>query len=335
VRYRLYRRPNSPNWWVGVGAKHRLSTGTADRGEAEEFAAIFAERIWRTEKLGDPFAISFAQAAAKWLIATARSKKRDREMLAWLLPRIGNHPVSAVADREALEELRADALADGWAHSTCDRMMGTVSAVLRHAGLFVKVPMFRPAVPEPRWLTPEQFEALCKELPLHLELAARFAVLTMLRMRSMLQLTWERVDIPNRRIWIPGSQMKTRQAVGLPLSQQAIAVLGRCRRLAPESPYVFTYKGRPFDDANTRAFKLAVQRAGVGPLNWHSLRHTGCSWAVQAGVPLLEVMRLGGWRSYSMVVNRYAHLAPDHLADAAQRLANSGKIQARRRATQK
>jgi hypothetical protein len=34
------------------------------------------------------------------------------------------------------------------------------------------------------------------------------------------------------------------------------------------------------------------------------------------GTSLQELMELGGWKSYEMVL-RYAHLAPEHLADAA------------------
>jgi hypothetical protein len=41
-----------------------------------------------------------------------------------------------------------------------------------------KVPMYRAKPPEPRWLTRLEFETLCKELPEHLELAARFAAFT-------------------------------------------------------------------------------------------------------------------------------------------------------------
>jgi len=38
-----------------------------------------------------------------------------------------------------------------------------------------------------------------------------------------------------------------------------------------------------------------------------------------AGTSLPELMELGGWKSYEMVL-RYAHLAPEHLADAARRI---------------
>ena len=52
---------------------------------------------------------------------------------------------------------------------------------------------------------------------------------------------------------------------------------------------------------------------------WHCNRHTFASRLVMAGVDLLSVQRLGGWRTLSMV-QRYAHLAPDHLRAAVERL---------------
>ena len=60
-------------------------------------------------------------------------------------------------------------------------------------------------------------------------------------------------------------------------------------------------------------------RAGIENFRWHDLRHTWASWHRQSGTPTHELQRLGGWRS-SVMVERYAHLAPDHLATAANRL---------------
>lgn len=319
----LYRQPKSPFWWVRIGRHTRKSTGTADRGQAEEFERVLAERLWRLRKLGDRSAVSWAEASERWLNDSARARKRDREILDWLKPKIGEQPVSAVADPDALEELRKDALAEGWSQSTADRVMGTVSAVLkacwrwRYLESAPPVPMYRPARKEPRWLTREQFERLAKELPEHLELAARFAVLTLLRMRSMLALTWDRVDLRKRRAWIPGEQMKGRLAHGMPLSREAVKVLRKLKTLNPNGMHVFQWNEQPIDDCNTLAFQEAVKRAKVGPLRWHDLRHTGASWAVQNGLPLQQLMELGGWRDYRSVL-RYAHLAPDHLAEAAE-----------------
>jgi hypothetical protein len=40
---------------------------------------------------------------------------------------------------------------------------------------------------------------------------------------------------------------------------------------------------------------------------------------VQSGTSLLELMELGGWKSYEMVL-RYAHLAPEKLGAVASRI---------------
>jgi integrase len=71
---------------------------------------------------------------------------------------------------------------------------------------------------------------------------------------------------------------------------------------------------------STKAWKAALARAGIEKtFRWHDLRHTWASWHVQSGTPLQELMELGSWASYEMVL-RYAHLAADHLQGAACRI---------------
>jgi integrase len=323
----LYKRDDSPFWWVRIGRRTRASTGTEDRKKAEEFERVLADRLWRRRKLGDRGSVSWNEAAKRWLSDSSRLKKRDRELIDWLTPKIGIYPVADVIDPDALEHLRQLGLADGWSHSTVDRMMGTVSAVMkacvkwRYLEHAPPVPMFRPGLDEPRWLTPEELERLCDELPMHLALAARCAVATLLRMRAMLKLTWDRVDLVGGKAWVPRAHQKAARTFGLPLSSEAVRVLRALRWLSPPaSPYLFTWRGERIDDCNTLAFQEAVKRAGVEPLCWHDLRHTGASWAVQSGVTLPELMVLGDWRDYRSVL-RYAHLAPSHAATAAEKAA--------------
>jgi len=87
--------------------------------------------------------------------------------------------------------------------------------------------------------------------------------------------------------------------------------------LNPNGERVFQYDGKPVENFNTRAFKKAAERAGVPGLRWHDLRHTGASWAVQGGVTLQQLMALGDWKSYNMVL-RYAHLSPANAAAAGR-----------------
>lgn len=196
-----------------------------------------------------------------------------------------------------------------------------------------KVPMFNPQTKEPHWLSRDEWARLKAELPPYLQLAAEFAILTGLRMRAMLALTWDRIDMTAGRLWVPGSQQKAGRTHGMPISKEAIGVLKKLRKLNPEGHHVFQWNGKPIDDCNGKSYQEALKRAKIEGVNWHTLRHTFASWAVQSGVTLQELMALGDWKSYSMVL-RYAHLAPDHLAEAASKISTK-QAQSKRKVAKK
>lgn len=264
----------------------------------------------------------------------------DRMILAWFAPHLDTEPLSAI-DRDAIDQLRQLLADEGKSAGTINRYMALLRSILkksadewRYINHAPKVPMYKDRQQEPRWLRRDEFSRLIKELPPHLGLCARFAVLTGLRMRSMLAMTWDRVDLRTRRLWVPGEQMKAGRSIGLPLSREAVRVLREARTHSPHGVHVFQFDGMPIADCNTAAFKKAVARAKVAPLRWHDLRHTFASWAVQNGVTLHELMQLGGWASYSMVL-RYAHLAPDHLASAAEKVGSKMGTVKKRAASKK
>ena len=86
---------------------------------------------------------------------------------------------------------------------------------------------------------------------------------------------------------------------------------------------VFTYRGQPVANVNTKAWNAALLRAGIENFKWHDLRHTFATWHRQAGTPTHELQRLGGWKTAAMV-DRYAHVAPETLQGAAARLSDFG-----------
>lgn len=171
-----------------------------------------------------------------------------------------------------------------------------------------------------RWLTRAQADRLLQELPEHQRAVVRFALATGLRQANVLGLQWSQVDLNRRVAWVHPDQAKARRAIPVPLNSEALQVL-MCQRMKHPT-YVFTYRGRPIRNANTAAWKKALQRAGILDFRWHDLRHTWASWHVQAGTPLHALQELGGWETVEMV-RRYAHLAPEHLAEHAARIACS------------
>ncbi len=263
----LYRRPKSPHWWTRFqldGTEVRLSTGTGNRREAEEFETVARTRAWRQVRLGERPPFLWTEAADRWLTEThKRSKARDVSILAWFNRHLNVYDVQAIT-RDVVEDLRTLKAAET-SESTTDRHMALLRSILNKCvsdwevlDSAPKVSMYRPTRGEPRWLTHSEFARLEQELPEHLRAAAKFAVLTGLRMRAMLSLTWRQVDLTKKRAWVMSSEMKAGHSLGVPLSPEAIRVL---KALPRNGDYVFQWHGERIDDCNTLAFQKAVKAA--------------------------------------------------------------------------
>ncbi len=113
---------------------------------------------------------------------------------------------------------------------------------------------------------------------------------------------------------------KSGRAIGVALNETALKVLEKQR--GKHGRYVFTHsRGEPILSISSRIWKRAFQDAGIADFRWHDLWHTWASWLVQRGVPLAALQEMGGWESIEMV-QRYAHLSPEHLQRHAALLDN-------------
>jgi integrase len=131
-----------------------------------------------------------------------------------------------------------------------------------------------------------------------------------------LGLEWSRVDLSRKVAWLDHGTTKSGDGRGIPLNADAVAALEATRGQHPR--WCFTFSGKRIQQSST-AWDKAKQRAGIEDFRFHDLRHTWASWHVQSGTSLPELMELGGWKSYEMVL-RYAHLAPEKLSFVAGRI---------------
>jgi integrase len=148
-----------------------------------------------------------------------------------------------------------------------------------------------------------------------------------MRRSEVAKMKWAQVDEKRATCYVPASGAKNRQARVVPLNADALAVLkdwnkprGKVDVFGPHPVHVFYFRRRaPIKQVTTAAWRTAAAAAGLpSGFSFHKLRHTWASWQVQSGTPLKIVMEMGGWNSYEMVL-RYAHLAPGHLAQYADR----------------
>ena len=121
-------------------------------------------------------------------------------------------------------------------------------------------------------MTRDEFTRLLAELPPHLAEMARFSVATGPRQANVTRLEWKQISLERRHLWVGADQHKNGSAHSVPLNQAAMDVL--TRRQGDRPTYVFTYDGKQGVQVNTKAWRKALQRAGIIDFRWHDLRHT-------------------------------------------------------------
>ena len=323
----LYKRTDSPRWWVKISHSGRTiqrSTGTEDKSQAQEYHDKLKASLWEQQRLGVKPRRAWKEAVVRWLAETSDKATHDGDIkkLRWLDAFLGKLMLDEITldviDRVKSERLKTVS------KSTVNRYLAVVRSILLRArdewewiDKAPKVKLFREPPGRERSITVEQAEALLRELPAHQRDVVLFTLATGLRQSNVLRLEWSHVNLESGHAWVDADQSKNRRPIAVPLNLNALEVLRR--QIGKHPARVFTYAGRPLDRANTHAWQKALKRAGIENFRWHDLRHTWATWHRQSGTPTHELQRLGGWRT-SVMVERYAHLAPDHLATAANRL---------------
>lgn len=308
------------SYWMDVqinGKRLRESLKTNDKKLAQQLHDMRKAELWREGVLKEKPKKTFKEACARWLVERAhkRSLADDQLKINFLLPKIGSTLLSELT-RDKIENV----LPKDVSGATRNRYRALIRAMLRAAerewDWLDRAPVLRTeAEPKRRvaYLTRDQAEVLIACLPEKYRMPVRFALLTGLRRSNVFGLTWEAVDLNNSMVHVAEEDAKAGQRILVPLNKSAKALL----ESFPEPR-----KGRVWGDmdriwANT--WTAACKRAGVPGFRFHDLRHTWASWHAMAGTPLSVLQELGGWHSHEMV-QRYAHLSPEHLANAAERV---------------
>jgi integrase len=322
----LYKRGET--WWIDIrhsGRRIRQSCQTSNRQKAQEYHDRLKARLWEQEKLGKTPDMTIKSAATAWWQEVGQHKRTcgdDLLKLRVLAPMIAEKTIQGITAID-LRDIRAELLRRQITDATANRYMALLSAILNYArkqGWVDRVPAI-PRVPEERgrirWLTREEAARLLNELPTHLRRMAAFTLATGLRRHNVTHLRWRSVDMGRAVAYVEASEAKGKKPIGVPLNGDALSILREC--LGDDPEWVFVYKGRPVVRTGVGAWRKACKRAGLVDFHWHDLRHTWASWHVMSGTPIHVLKELGGWASLEMVL-RYAHLAPDHLSDAARRI---------------
>jgi len=141
---------------------------------------------------------------------------------------------------------------------------------------------------------------------------------TGLRKSEFLDLRWKDVDLKAGVLTIPRS--KNGAARHVPMTSAVRALLSRLPRPLDGKALVFPNRDGQADRRwAEKIVPQALRDAKIDDFRLHDLRHTFASRLAMAGVDLLTIKELGGWKSLTMV-QRYAHLSPGHRSQAIERL---------------
>lgn len=328
---RVYKRKGSPNWWITWndqnGKRHRKSSGTVNKKEADALAAKWIKEDFMEEHFGKKPDVSFSEALLRYAKAAKQEnlksfQRSSRYRLNHLKDRFGSFMLSEITltiVQDYMDERMREAT-----RSTVQRDASTLRAIMNKAyreGLMdkpPKFPRFKSLHSRKRWLTLKEEQKLISHASPHLIPIICFAVDTGGRLSEILNLDWREVDLSNKRVRF--IKTKNGEDRSIPLCDRAIAVLSSLK--PKEIGPVFTFRGQKIANVDT-SFRKARSKAGLEDVRFHDLRHTFASRLVQGGVPLYDVQHLMGHKSLDMV-QRYAHLAPDFGEKAIQTLNRVG-----------
>ena len=155
---------------------------------------------------------------------------------------------------------------------------------------------------------------------IHLFPIVTLALSTGMRRGEILGLSWENIDLQNRRITLLRTKNGERRVV--PLVGKAYELIKNLYlKLEPEGhDLVFPSPNTPKQPISMRtAWETTVRKAEIENFRFHDLRHSTASYLAMNGASLLEIADILGHKTLQMV-KRYSHLSEDHKADVLERM---------------
>lgn len=159
-----------------------------------------------------------------------------------------------------------------------------------------------------------------------------------LRIGELLGLTWNDVDLDRGVIKITKTVYREKDENGnwqlcedtpktkasdrvIPLPEYILAMLRHDYETA-QTPYVVeNKKGERMSIRSYQyIFEKLTEHAGVRKLNFHALRHTFATRAIECGMDIKTVADIMGHQNASITLNRYAHCMLDHKIEMMQKL---------------
>ncbi|GMN15037.1 MAG: site-specific integrase [Pseudomonadota bacterium] len=337
-------RPSGNYFWF-VRLRHRGKHRRITLGKTDDVDAVLARAqarrllaeaaldglpkrvaIESTPTMNDFVTTHFDDLARVWKPSTAK-----RNANAWRIDLAAHFGDIPVADVSRADVVRWRDACAGEREARFNRAVPVLASLLKYAeALRMRrkgsnpcrgIPRYKRQAME-RYLSPSEYARIGTELrACENEAPKQVAIIRLLlytgaRRSEIEKLRWEWVKPP--RLVLPDS--KTGPKI-IWLNSQALSVLGNIER-QDRCPFVFP------DHAGTKPINVGMwwtrfrRRCALPDVRIHDLRHSFASTAIMGDVPLATIGKLLG-HVLPETSAKYAHLADEFVADAAQRVSGS------------
>lgn len=284
----------------------RGTTGTAAKDLAQQYVNDVERRFWKGQRDGPESVLTFARAALEY----RKLGKQER-----FLEAVEDYWKSTLVRNINNGTVRKGAMALYPTASNATRnrqFIVPTMAVINHAAAMDLCPVLRvKRFPEVRKekvpATLEWVKAFMAESSPHLGALCCFMFLTGTRVSDALAVTWGDVDMDAGKVWVSQGKLRgDRRRVHMP--PMLLAALARIPTNREPESKLFPYSSQ---SAAKHPWLAVVKRAGIQRLTFHSCRHGFATAMLHAGVDVITIAKLGGWKSPDHVFRTYGHAMDD------------------------
>jgi integrase len=294
---RLFQRKDDGAWIILDGGRQiRTGYGHGFRDEAEAFLSRHIARKAITDRgLVELDQISVGEVLVRYG-EEKRKTVKDPERLLYSIKALAPFWADLTAAEISVDKCQAYVQHRGVSAWTVRREMNTLNAALRFAAARHRIP-YAPVVTLPpkgvandRWLRPSELEMLIEHSAPHVRRFIQIAIHTGRRKTAISRLKWVPslnsgwVDLDKGVIHFLGkAEEETKKRKGI--VRMTKTLLDEMRSWEQDSAHVISFGGQPIQRID-KAFRRAVERAGLEDVTPHTLKHTAVTWAFMKGMTL-------------------------------------------------
>jgi integrase len=182
--------------------------------------------------------------------------------------------------------------------------------------LIPHIPMLKESNVRKGFFEHAEYLAVRDALPVYLKPIVTFGYFSGWRISEILDLTWDRVNLKEGKVWLDPGETKNEEGRSFYLTRELIEVmktLHRNRRI--HCAYVFHREGEAIKGFR-KAWISACKKAGLGGKFFHDFRRTAVRDMVRSGISEKVAMTISGHKSRN-VFERYNIVNDQDLREAA------------------